>query len=368
MKYRSALLVFIVLLGGVLSGFQPSHPVRFYKGNLHTHSYWSDGNTFPEEIAKWYRDHGYQFLAVTDHNILQEGLRTKVIGKDTVVLRELSGYRNEFEKEGEFLLLSSEEISDQSENRPVHLNGFNLKRVVKPMGGARVSECLTADVGAIREALKGSENPEWITVNHPNFGWGLTADDLAICGARFFEVFNGHPSVRNYGDSIHPGTELMWDQANKWRIDHGEKLLLGIATDDAHQYDVYELGKANPGRGWTMVRAEGLTPAALYKSMYDGDFYASTGVELEDFHAEKRGIAIRIKGEKGIVYTTEFIGWMPGKDHPEILKTVEGTRVSFRASGHELFIRARVISGKVRDNPFAKGDREMAWIQPVEVR
>ena len=365
MKFRYTLIISIFLLVGTLSGFRKQEPKHFYKGNLHTHSYWSDGNTYPEEVARWYSDHGYQFLAITDHNLLQEGKKTKVIGKDTIRLRELAGYRNEFEKPGKFLLLASEEISDSSEKKPVHLNGFNLQTVVKPTGGATVAECVASNVKAIREALKTGENPEWITINHPNFGWGLTADALARCGARFFEVFNGHPSVRNYGDSTHINTENMWDQANKWRIDKGEKLILGIATDDAHQYDQYGVGKANPGRGWTMVRATELTPAALYQAMMEGSFYASTGVELTSFQSNKKGLVIRIKKEKDVQYTTEFIGWLAGKDRPEILKTVIGPKAVYRSTGKELFVRARVISDKTKENPFAAGDGEMAWLQPV---
>jgi hypothetical protein len=365
MKIKVSLIVPVLLLAGILTSFQKNEPVRFLKGNMHTHSYWSDGNTFPEEVARWYRDHGYQFLAITDHNLLQEGRKTKVVGKDTLVLGELDDYRGEFEKEGEFLLLRAEEISDQSEKRPVHLNGFNLDQVVKPAGGATVSECVAANVSAIRQALVRTGNPEWITVNHPNFGWGLTSGDLARCGARFFEVFNGHPSVHNYGDSARPGTETMWDEANKWRLDHGEPLLLGIATDDAHQYDRYEVGKANPGRGWTMVRARELTPESLYQAMMAGDFYASTGVELTDFSFRKKTLSLRIKPSDGVHYTIEFIGWVHGKDHPEILKTVAGSKATYKASGNELFVRARIRSDKPKENPFAKGDTEMAWVQPV---
>ena len=33
-------------------------PVRWFKGNTHTQSLWSDGNDFPEMIAEWYRTHG----------------------------------------------------------------------------------------------------------------------------------------------------------------------------------------------------------------------------------------------------------------------------------------------------------------------
>ena len=40
----------------------------WHKGNLHTHSLWSDGDDFPEMIIKWYKDHNYQFIAISDHN------------------------------------------------------------------------------------------------------------------------------------------------------------------------------------------------------------------------------------------------------------------------------------------------------------
>ncbi|MFT7641077.1 MAG: hypothetical protein ACI9G1_002821, partial [Pirellulaceae bacterium] len=43
---------------------------RYWKGNIHTHTFWSDGNDFPEMIAEWYRTHDYNFLALSDHNIL----------------------------------------------------------------------------------------------------------------------------------------------------------------------------------------------------------------------------------------------------------------------------------------------------------
>src|SRR5436190_2840484 len=49
--------------------------LRYWKGNLHTHSLWSDGDDYPEMIADWYKSHGYHFLAMTDHNRLSEGER-----------------------------------------------------------------------------------------------------------------------------------------------------------------------------------------------------------------------------------------------------------------------------------------------------
>ena len=41
------------------------------KGNSHSHSTVSDGVFTPEELAEAYASAGYDFLAMTDHNILE---------------------------------------------------------------------------------------------------------------------------------------------------------------------------------------------------------------------------------------------------------------------------------------------------------
>ena len=53
--------------------------LKWRKGNLHTHTFWSDGDDFPEMVVKWYKDHGYDFLSLSDHNILSQGQKWKVI-------------------------------------------------------------------------------------------------------------------------------------------------------------------------------------------------------------------------------------------------------------------------------------------------
>jgi len=64
---------------------------RWWKGNLHTHSLWSDGDDYPEMIADWYRSNDYQFLGISDHNILAEGERWIHVEKN-------AGGRTAFEK------------------------------------------------------------------------------------------------------------------------------------------------------------------------------------------------------------------------------------------------------------------------------
>ena len=85
MKTRLALMLSVVLLGlflasSQLPGAEPTAPFQltasdsahWYRGNLHTHSLWSDGDDYLESIAKWYTDHDYHFLSFTDHNVLAD--------------------------------------------------------------------------------------------------------------------------------------------------------------------------------------------------------------------------------------------------------------------------------------------------------
>ena len=38
---------------------------KWWKGNLHTHTLWSDGDDYPEMVVGWYQEHGYDFLSIT---------------------------------------------------------------------------------------------------------------------------------------------------------------------------------------------------------------------------------------------------------------------------------------------------------------
>src|SRR3954451_9973397 len=69
---------------------------RWYKGNLHTHSLWSDGDDFPEMIADWYKRQGYHFLALSDHNVLSEGERWLDVPAKGVRPLALARYRARF--------------------------------------------------------------------------------------------------------------------------------------------------------------------------------------------------------------------------------------------------------------------------------
>jgi hypothetical protein len=397
----------------------PSASPVYWKGNLHTHSLWSDGDDFPEMVADWYKRHGYQFLALTDHNVIAEGekwadaetnatrkravakyverfgyrwaeFRTVGVDKKQVRLKPLAEFRSLLEESGKFLLIPAEEITHSFAKQPIHMNGINLRDTVKPLDGRDALETITVNLRQVADQRKKSGRVMIAFLNHPNFGWGVRAEEMLLApDLRYFEVFNGHPSVRNYGDATHASTERVWDITLALRLGkHGLPVVYGLATDDAHGYHEYGVGKVNPGRGWVMVKSRHLTAEALVRGIDAGDFYASTGVLLDGITRDGDTLKLAIRTEPGVTYRTQFVATLTGtsldampkldKDgkelpvtmdySPEIGKVVaESTdpNPGYRLTGKELYVRARVTSSKPHPNPYAKGDVEVAWTQPV---
>jgi hypothetical protein len=204
-------------------------------------------------------------------------------------------------------------------------------------------------------------------INHPNFVWGITAEEMMqLEGERFFEVFNGHPLVNNYGDSTRIGTEEMWDLINHHYLQKGQPLMYGLATDDSHHYYLFGPEYSNSGRAWVMVESEDLSPEALIRNLEAGNFYSTTGVELTYFGMSNNGYVVNIKPEEGVNYQIEIITWLEGDDQAKVVKVVEGESATYSLDGNELFVRAKIISDKKKENPFMPGDVEVAWTQPVK--
>lgn len=112
-----------------------------------------------------------------------------------------------------------------------------------------------------------------------------------------------------------------------------------------------------------MVQANSLNPTAIVEAMEAGDFYATTGVEIEKIKVNKKTIQVEIKPEPGIQYSIQFIGVPKGAKESSILMEVQDTKAVYRFKD-EWFVRARILSSKPKINPFQAGDVETAWTQP----
>jgi len=313
----------------------PSRPVaRFdvphwvgtwYKGNTHAHTTESDGDSSPEYVAQWYKDHGYDFLVLSDHNVFT----------DPVTLAHLV--------DSDFLLIPGEEVTSSFEEASVHVNALNIPRVIE----ARTAESLVATIQANVDAVREVDGVPHI--NHPNFRWSFGADELRqIEDDRLIEIWNGHPIVHNEGGGGAPGLEEIWDV-----LLTGGKTIYGIAVDDAHDFQgTFAADRSNPGRGWIAIRAASLEPVALMTALEAGHFYASTGVELDDVVVTPNRLEVHIRVDGTFRYETTFIG-----SAGRVLGTSVDNPAVFDLVAEEGYVRA-----KVRDS----GGR-VAWTQPVFV-
>jgi hypothetical protein len=404
----------------------PGEP-QWWKGNLHTHTLWSDGDDFPETVADWYREHGYHFLALSDHNVLARGVRwmpeAEILkrggphvvaryverfgaawverrGADAaaeVRLKPLDEFRALVEERGRFLLIPAEEITDKAEGSPVHLNATNIIEPIQPLGGKTVLEAMNANLRAVEDQAERAGREILAHLNHPNYHYAITPHDLAHAVLeRHFEVFNGTPAVNQRGDADRPDVDRLWDIANTIRlVELSAPPLFGLATDDSHNYHGPPKD-SRPGRGWVMVRAAYLTPEHIVRGIKRGDFYASTGVELREvaYDPDRRVLRVAVLPAAGATYSVDFIGTLSGVDtrgeplegvadsaagvRPrgrdrrryserigEVLAAVEGVEAEYRLTGRELYVRAVVTSSQPPADPSWDGQRQQAWTQPV---
>lgn len=303
----------------------PDWQGSWLKGNTHTHTTESDGDSPPEYVARWYKDHGYNFLVLSDHNVFT----------DPATLSDLV--------DDSFLLIPGEEVTSGFEGKPVHVNGLNIPGVIEPRTAETLVRTIQANVDAVRE-VEGVPH-----INHPNFGWAFSAEELAqVRDDRLLEISNGHPSVHNDGGGGVPGMEQVWDA-----LLTGGKRIYGIAVDDAHHFQgEFSRDRSNPGRGWIAVRAPTLDATALMQALEAGHFYASTGVEISDIRVTARRIEIEIEPRQDFRYTTEFIGGGGG-----LLKTTGGTTAVYELDGPTPYVRARITDS----------GGALAWVQPIFV-
>jgi len=226
---------------------------RWYKGNLHTHTFWSDGLAFPEEAVAWYKSHGYNFLGLSDHNLFQSDTDrwTTIIGDDEpfvrpenkgdinyryypcVARRYFEMYRKafpdaptrtdasgrfqtrlgtfgelsaRFNSPGEFLLLPDVEATRavkyaDGRQHQVHMNYINIPQLLPSFlekgfnrfaEGVSLVDFVAAHADETTSVAKSLGAPHLFVLNHPIWKWYDVGPDAVAESpdVRFFEVCN----------------------------------------------------------------------------------------------------------------------------------------------------------------------------------
>ena len=304
----------------------------WFKGNLHTHTNKSDGDSSPETVVDWYSNNKYDFLVLSDHNHLT------ILDSDQTKL----------------LLIPGEEITL---NLPytIHVNAIGIKKVIEPTIRPTKVKTLQANIDNIINSGGLAE------INHPNFRWALNEKDLVqIRGAHFIEVFNGNYNTHNYGGGGKKSVEEMWDEMLSKKIK-----IWGVAVDDSHHFkEEFAPHRHNPGRGWVEVFSKNLSEKNILDSMRNGNFYFSNGVKFKNISFNKEKIELSISGDyfnKGLSnslvtdskYTTQLIS-----NDGEIIKEVDGKTVKFnliKNTQKYTYFRTKTISST----------GSIGWTQPI---
>ena len=343
--------------------------VRWYRGNLHMHTYWSDGRIFPEQAIDIYKKLGYDFLGLSDHNVFADDRNhwktveekegkwppavtkplfddyVQAFGKDVETRREgdktavriktYAEMQTQFQEPGKFLLMPAVEITQVLNGINVHLNYVNLPDTVSSVkGGAQsrqikdaslsVSALIRQNAAEVARMAAMMRRPSLLMLNHPQWVyWDILPQNLIDNPeVRFFEVCNGGSAFAPHPDAMRVTNDSFWDAVNAFRSLKGQPLLFGMGSDDTHYY-INRTPDQRLADAWVMVRSASLTPDALLAAMHAGDYYVSTGVALEDvaFSASSRTLHVKVKAAPGVSYRIRFIATKRGFD--QTVRTVD---------------------------------------------
>jgi hypothetical protein len=322
----------------------PADPEVWLRGSTHVHARPSGDSSEPiPKVIRWYEDHHYDFIVLTDHNQVSEIDPTNDTHARVAVSAPAHG----------LIVIAGTELThnpsgclppgDKSKKCRIHVNVLGV--TARPLGKIEWADRKTHlriekyEAALVEAKVLGG----LVQINHPQWFWGMTADlliELAKRGVRLVEIANSQFAKWNAGDKDHLSTEALWDAA----LDAGQTIW-GVASDDAHDYEGKH-GKYPAGGAWIVVKAR-RDPQAILDAISAGHFYASNGVVLERAEVAAGELVVEVAASDPGEHTIAFV------EHGKIVQTVKGrsARRTVPATG---YVRAVVSRGDAR-----------AWVQPA---
>ena len=244
------------------------------KGNTHSHSTVSDGLFTPEELAKGYQEHGYDFLSATDHNVL-------------VPHRELNN-------DSFLMLLGTEHDIEYSPDKCTHVVGLSAagKNRSNYLCKRYSKEELTDQ--QLIDLMRG--DGQFVSLAHPVWSRMKWEDILSLEGYHGIEVYNNGTEHLCHGGNA----EVLWDSL----LREGRRVL-ATAVDDVH------VGEDLYG-GWVCVKASARSEEAILAALHSGAYYCSSGPVIHDFGLEDGKVYVSCSDCREI----HFVTYPPrGKSH-----------------------------------------------------
>ena len=292
---------------------------NWYRGNLHTHTTVSDADLPPEQMCEVYREAGYDFLFITDHNRVAD----------------VSGLSSD-----DFLVLPGAELSGRAGERYCDLVSLNITGLPEVPGPHDPANEVIASVRAM-----GGE----VILAHPY--------DLLSADALGLQAIPGLPGILGlevYNHSVHMNIR------RGLAVQHWDALLargrraLGFATDDSH-YHFNDFRPNDVCGGWVTVRAPELSGPAILEAIRDGMFFASTGPGFEDLQLTASSATARTDRP---CRSITFVGptWATSRSFTPL----DGSLISeaeFDLRENQTYVRVECLAE----------NGSMAWTQPIWV-
>ena len=288
---------------------------KFLKGGLHCHTTRSDGKGTPEEVIRMHVEHGYDFLALTDHR--KYNLKNFTDLPITIV----PGMEMDRSIEGTGCVHCFHTVC----LGPVEGNGY--------------AQDQTFATGSVKDQFEFQSVLDDIHAHnnlticcHPEWSGTPAQEFMHLKGNFAMEIWNSGSALEHHQDM----NAAYWDEL----LYEGQRIW-GVAADDGHMMSQH-------CHGWVRVKADNNVPAIL-KALESGDFYSSTGPEIHDFYVED-GVA---HIECSPVQSVEFITWRM----PSVVVDGDGMTSAQATFSDRLgcYVRASVID--------AAGRR--AWTNPI---
>ncbi len=275
------------------------------------HTTRSDGVPAPEAAAALYRAHGYDFIAITDHD---------VVGCDT-------------HEENGLLVLSGIELAFELPAEEMHIVGIGVPKALENEIDLRFGP--QAAVDRIRTAGGRA------ILAHP--AWSLLTP-TTIAGLRNLtaaEIYNAMSTAPR--NCLRADASVTLDCAAA----HGCVLPL-VAVDDAHYYEGEQCNS------YVMVQAETLTQATILSALDKGRFYASQGPVIRRLTVEEGELRLWCSPVEQIIFYSN-LSWVTGR-----CRTGHGLTYStydLRAQRGETFVRCQLVDANGKS----------AWTNPIAV-
>lgn len=263
----------------------------FRKANLHSHTTKTDGRMTALEVKEWYKEHGYEIVAFTDHSVyfnypeLKDEHFLPIAGVET----DFCSYDPDF---------------PQKKMISCHIN-FWQECPESPLAVyvPETHEYRVDTINAYIEAMK--KNGFYCCLNHP--GWSmLPGNDIEhIDGLDAVEVYNhGAEWNNNCGNGNIEYAMYLNSGHRAWAIaaDDNHAGIGGKDIDLTHDDDT--LG------GWIEISMPALTVRHFFEAFRNGSFYATQGPKIYDYYIDENRdkIVVRCSPVKNISIKGNHIG------------------------------------------------------------